>query len=223
MPKVTYKSDRLPHKTRKLSANKPIHVVMTLQSGLPRLWHFRRVFDRLLCVVRRRYGVSFSGSVLMKDHLHMVMQLRSGVRDTGLISRAIQYVSSRMAREINRFAGRTGTVFRDRFFSRVLRTASELLQALKYIGLNPVRARYVRRIEDWHASSIGSLLRGEGPRPYQGFDGWMYRVLGFAADIRQAMTDIVTGQRRPIKPGVGRQLRLPFRRGLPKHPRTGVA
>jgi len=49
---------------------------------------------------------------------------------------------------------------RDRFAS-VAMDEAHLLAAVRYVALNPVRARLVPRAEDWPWSSVGAHLRGE--------------------------------------------------------------
>ena len=135
----------------------------------------------------------------------------------------MQFLSSKFARGINRIFGRKGSVFRERFFSRVLSTVSELVQALRYVGLNPVKAGLCLRPEEWAGSAVpayGSTPQPEAPWAWR---GWMYRVLGFHQNARAALSKILTGATCPRRPGRGRQNRLPFRRGLPRLAQTPCA
>ncbi len=168
----------------------------------------------------RRYpGVSFSGACLLPDHAHLIVQCDG---PASYISRTVQYVASKLARGINRLMGRTGRVFRDRFFSRVLGTPSELAVALRYVGENPVRAGLARRPEDWPASSVGACLSTTRPARLWTFPGWMYAVLGFHENVPEALRRILSGQTGARRPG-WRQNRLPFGRapGRGRGARTG--
>lgn len=204
---------RLPHRIRPLAGHTPHHVVLTVRDDVPAL-HRREVrllFGRVQRATIERFPeVSFAAGVCMSDHIHLVMQAESAA---ARISEAIQYLASNLALGINRMFRRRGAVFRDRFFSRVLATVSELVRALRYVGLNPVKAGLCRRPEDWIASSIAACLRGCGPGPWS-FRGWMYRLLGFGQDVREALHRIMSGRTAPRLPGRSRQNRLPFARGL---------
>lgn len=214
MAPVTPKHDHLPHVTRHLARHDPHHVVLTVQKDVPPL-HRREIRDlwlKLQAEACERYpGVSFSSGCLMPTHIHLVIQSTGAGAD---ISRAIQFLASKLALGINRIASRSGRVFSDRFFSRALSTVSELVRVLRYVGQNPVRARLVRRPEDWAASSVPACLdRSRTPAPWA-FRGWMYRVLGFLDDPHTALERILCGETRERSPGRSRQNRLPFKRGL---------
>lgn len=148
----------------------------------------------------------------MPSHYHLILQASGQAAD---IPRMIQFLASKLARGINRFAGRRGAVFRERYFSRILSTVSELVQALKYVGQNPVKARLVRRPEDWAASSVAECLGRRRPTDAWAYRGWMYRVLGFFEDAARALARILSGETGVRKPGRSRQAKLPFARGLP--------
>ena len=209
------KTGRLPHRYRPLAGHTPHHLVLTVRDDVPALHRreIRFLFGRVQRATLALYPeVSFACATLMTDHIHLVMQAGSAPTR---ISRAIQYLASNLALGINRIFGRTGAVFRDRYFSRILSTVSELVRALKYVGLNPVRAGLCRRPEDWLGSSIAACLANPEQDRWS-FRGWMYRVLGFGGGIRDALRRILSGQTRARPPGRSRQNRLPFARGLPR-------
>jgi len=162
--------------------------------------------------IEKYIDVSFSLGCMMSDHVHLLAQPKS---DQARISVAVQYLSAQLARLINRAYGRKGQVFRDRFFSRVLRTVSEVLGVLRYIGLNPVKAGLVKRPEDWLANGVRPYLGGYLEKSPWRFWGWIYRVLGFEQDPQEALRSILEGTRKSIVHRGGRQLKLPFAQGLP--------
>lgn len=206
---------RLSHATRRLVRHDPHHVVLTVHDDVPPL-HRREIRDfwlSLLAEARRRYpDVTVAAGCAMPSHYHLILQSSGKASD---ISRVIQFVASKLARAINRLVGRTGAVFSDRYFSRVLSTVSELIQALKYVGQNPVKARLVRRPEDWAASSVAECLGRARPTGAWGYRGWMYKWLGFFENAAGALARILSGEAAARKPGRHRQMKLPFARGLP--------
>ena len=54
---------------------------------------------------------------------------------------------------VNKRRGTEGELWQPRFFDRALRTVREYNEKVEYIHLNPVRAGWVNRPEDWRWSS----------------------------------------------------------------------
>jgi len=54
---------------------------------------------------------------------------------------------------VNRRRGADGELWQARFFDRALRTVQEYNEKVEYLHLNPVRAGWVSRPEDWRWSS----------------------------------------------------------------------
>jgi hypothetical protein len=57
-------------------------------------------------------------------------------------------------KRINRSCGEMGLLFQPRFFDRALRTVREYHEKVEYIHLNPVKAGWASRPEDWPWSSV---------------------------------------------------------------------
>jgi REP element-mobilizing transposase RayT len=85
---------------------------------------------------------------LMTNHYHLVVQT-----PTGGLSNGMQELNCGYSRENNRRYGRRDHLFRQRFFSVQLKRDSHLLEACRYVVLNPVRARLCRSPAHWRWSS----------------------------------------------------------------------
>jgi hypothetical protein len=205
----------IAHTTRQLSRRHPIHVVMTLVRGAPPAHRrqVREIFHHWLGVARDRYGLCFSFGTMMPDHIHLVCESPRTSRD---LSNGLRFVCSKVALAINRAFDRKGPLFADRYFSRILKTPSELLNALLYVARNPVAAGLCARPEDWRAGAARDYVHGSECPSLWGFHGYFFKILGFYDDPHGAFLDVLSGKRRPQKPSTGRQLRLPFARGLPR-------
>ena len=239
---------RLPHISRAVTKRHPYHVVMTLVRGAPESHRrvVREIFTHWVGATSERYAMAFNLTTLMPDHIHLVVETPRDERD---LSNALRFLCSKVALAVNRAFDRKGALFRDRFFSRILKTPSELIHALRYVAFNPVRARLCLRPEHWLAGGVrdyvagrplprpwiagapgkstrsigipaGSSVQGGGdpPRSLWSFHGYQFRILGFFDDPRSAFLKILAGATRPRAPSKGRQLRLPFDRGLPRRP-----
>lgn len=93
---------------------------------------------------------------LMPNHVHLILvpMDSSGLRAT------LAEAHRRYTQDINRRHGWTGHLWQGRFGS-VPMDEDHLAGALRYVSLNPVRARLVRRAEDWPWSSVRAHLAGE--------------------------------------------------------------
>lgn len=108
-----------------------------------------RLYRRLLREACRAHGVGVWAWVLMPNHVHMI-----------LVPETAEGLSRAMARAHRAYAGavharlkRTGHFWQGRFGAVALDEAY-LAAALRYVLLNPVRARLVERAAEWPWSSL---------------------------------------------------------------------
>ena len=108
-------------------------------------------FYRLIEEGRKRYAHRIHAFCLMPNHVHLVIQ----VGETPL-SRIIQNLSQRYTSWINRKHEKSGHVFQGRYKAIVIDADSYLLELIRYIHLNPVRAGLVSLPEHYPWSSDDS-------------------------------------------------------------------
>ena len=118
----------------------------------------RRVFLKQLSLVTRRFGWVCHSFCLMSNHFHLLIQL-----ELGGLSAGMQLLNGSSSRFSNRRHGNVGHLFRNRFWSAQLADAAHLLQAARYIVLNPVRAGLCERPDDWRWSSYRACAGLEFP------------------------------------------------------------
>jgi len=128
----------MPHGPR-LDAPGALHHVMV--RGIERRRIFRADRDRRLCLDRLATLVTASGAglyawCLMPNHVHVL--LRTGTMPLSLFMR--RWVGP-YASAFNRRHGRAGHLFQNRFKRIVVEEEAYLLALVRYIHLNPVRAR----------------------------------------------------------------------------------
>jgi putative transposase len=111
-----------------------------------------RFLSRLDSVTRRSAWRCLA-FCLMTTHYHLVIQVRETNLSTGM-----HWLNGGYARDFNTRHGRRGHVFEARFADRPIADDSHLLDAIRYVALNPVRAGLVRRPEDWPWGSYGALV-----------------------------------------------------------------
>src|SRR5215210_7542649 len=113
----------------------------------------RRAFIVMLHHVARKYGWSVLAYCLMDNHYHLVLQ--SG--DDGL-SRGMCELNTGYAVDYNKRHGRCNHLFGRRFWSEILKTDAYLVSTCRYVVLNPVRAGFVKKPEDWIFSSYRATV-----------------------------------------------------------------
>jgi putative transposase len=113
----------------------------------------RRVFLKRLAQVVRRFNVLCHAYCQMTNHYHLAITTLEPN-----LSRAMQYLNGRYAQWWNRKHERVGHVFQARFHSQVIQDDAYLVNACKYIALNPVRAGMVSSPEGWPWSSYRAMV-----------------------------------------------------------------
>jgi hypothetical protein len=102
---------------------------------------------------------------IQRRHLHLIVEAQSA----SSLSRGLQGLSIRLAKRLNRALGRSGRVFLDRYFGRILKSPRQVRNTLCYV-LNNFRRHHqrhenVRIARDW----LDELSSGRW------FDGWRDR------------------------------------------------
>lgn len=135
-----------------------------------------------------RLGMRVVHYSVQGDHLHLLVE----ARDATSLQRAMQGLSIRIAKALNRLMGRKGKLFADRYHARILRTPREVRAALVYVLGNVHK----------HALAKGRRLAGVDPcssGPW--FDGWRAgtgsgRAAGPRASVPAGTWLLGTGWRR---------------------------
>ena len=102
-----------------------------------------------------RAGVEIWSYCLMPNHVHLIAVPRDG---DGL-RRCFRYVHRHYTGFINARMRVTGHLWQGRF-SSVAMDEAHFVTALRYVALNPVRARLAARAQDWPWSSTRAHLAG---------------------------------------------------------------
>ncbi|WP_088310301.1 transposase [Novosphingobium sp. B 225] len=109
----------------------------------------------LLAGAAGRHGVEVWSYCLMPNHVHIV----AVPRDEDALGRTFRDVHRHYTGYVNTRMRVTGHLWQGRF-SSVAMDEAHLVAALRYVALNPVRARLVERAEDWPWSSTRALIAG---------------------------------------------------------------
>src|SRR5260370_40455331 len=104
----------------------------------------------------RAAGVEVWAWCLMPNHVHLILV----PSDPDGLRRALARVHRGYAGVIQARRKRSGHFWQGRF-GAVAMDEEHLAAALRYVSLNPVRARLVQRARDWRWSSTSAHLRGK--------------------------------------------------------------
>ena len=113
-----------------------------------------QLYRDLLADHAARAGVEVWSWVLMPNHVHLILV----PPDPDALRRCLSSVHRRYAGHIHAREKRTGHFWQGRF-GCVAMDEAHLGAALRYVAMNPVRARLFDRAIDWRWSSVHALLR----------------------------------------------------------------
>jgi putative transposase len=114
------------------------------------------LYRDLLAANCREAGVEVWAWCLMPNHVHLILV----PSDPDGLRRALARVHRSYAGTIQARRKRTGHFWQGRF-GAVAMDEEHLAAALRYVSLNPVRARLVQRAQDWRWASTRAHLRGK--------------------------------------------------------------
>lgn len=140
----------MPRLARSVFANVPHHIA---QRGNRREDVFfddgdREAYLQWLAAYARQHAVEVAGYCLMTNHIHLILIPAS---EDGL-QMVLKPLHMRYAQRLNRARQQQGHVWQGRYFSSAL-DGGYLQAALRYVERNPVRARMVRKAENYKWSS----------------------------------------------------------------------
>jgi REP element-mobilizing transposase RayT len=129
----------------------PLHVTLRMA---PHVYNLRsrrsfRVIEAALRTAGDRFAVRVIQFSVQGNHIHLLVE----APDRRALARAIQGLSIRVAKGLNRMMGRSGRVFDDRYHARVLRTPTEVRHAIHYVRDN-ARKHAAQRGESYSPSYV---------------------------------------------------------------------
>ena len=123
----------------------------------------------------------------MPNHFHLLV----GNVDTAGLSSGMQFLNGTYASRYNAAHERSGHVFQGRFHDEPVRRENHLLEAFRYIALNPVRAGLTVRPELWRWSSYGGTIGVRGRQQWVHHDGVLALFDGDPSTARVRYTEFV--------------------------------
>ena len=110
-------------------------------------------FIDLLIEITEIWNANIAAYCLMPNHYHVLLQTPDGN-----ISRCMRHLNGLYTQQYNRIHGFDGQLFRGRYKSILVSNDSHLLQLVRYIHKNPVKAGMVKEMPDYEWSSYKGYL-----------------------------------------------------------------
>ncbi len=121
-----------------------------------------RAFEELLAEAVETFGINILAYTIMPNHWHLVIQ----TTHDGQMGESMKWITQTHTQQhhIEKKTVGTGHLYQGRYKSFPIETDSYLVQVIRYVERNPVRAKLVPRAEDWR---WGSLWRRTNGSPRQ--------------------------------------------------------
>jgi len=113
----------------------------------------RERFLKILSRTKERYGFLLHGYVLMDNHYHLLMETPKAN-----LSQIMQNINTSYTVYVNRKYQKSGHLLQGRFKGIIVDKDRYLIELSRYIHLNPVRAKLVKRPADYPWTSYEAFL-----------------------------------------------------------------
>jgi putative transposase len=116
-------------------------------------------FEKILNEAHERTGTRIAAYCLMPNHWHLVLW----PRDDGELSEVMRWITVTHTQRwhAHRQSFGSGPVYQGRFRSFPVQTDEHFLTVARYVERNAVRAKLVKRAEQWQWSSLWRWVQGD--------------------------------------------------------------
>ena len=119
-----------------------------------------QLYLNCLAQTMRQFPFELNNYTLMNNHVHLIL---TTLNEFG-IDRIIHHAHLAFSKHYNRRHSRSAHFWKDRYKSPVIDNDIYGLTCMRYINRNPIRAKMVKRAEDWPWSAYRFYAFGE-PNP----------------------------------------------------------
>lgn len=121
----------------------------------------RLLFFDIMNQIKKRYNWLCHTYCLMNNHYHLMIETPDGN-----LSHGMRQLNGVYTQAFNKKHKRVGHIFQGRYKAILIQKESHLLEVCRYVVLNPVRARAVKKPERWKWSSYNSIAGREKPESF---------------------------------------------------------
>lgn len=132
---------------------------------------------------KKRYGLCILNYIITSNHIHLLVSDKG--RAQGCIPKSIQLIAGRTGQEYNQRKKRKGAFWEDRYHATAVQSDIHLIQCIKYIDMNMVRAGVVEHPEQWRQSGYSEI---QNPRKRYGLinHDYLMKLLDIDEALKQS-------------------------------------
>ena len=150
----------MPRKPRNTFSNGFFHVVC---QGLKKEFifhdsHNKNYYFQLVSRYCKKFSVIVVAYCIMDNHAHFLFHC-DNISNMSLV---MKYANTLFATFYNKRQNRVGYVFRNRFYSEIIKNEKHLYSCVQYIHLNPVKAHIIHNPENYKFSSCKDYINQTG-------------------------------------------------------------
>lgn len=150
----------MPRKSRQLIGSAFIH---NMVQGINKEYIFESESEKykyieLLKKYSEKYSILLIAYCIMDNHAH-ILTFSENIKNVSLF---MKETNTEYAIYYNKIKNRVGYVFRNRFSSKVIYNKEYLLKCIKYIHMNPVKAKISKNEQDYKFSSYKNYIKKRG-------------------------------------------------------------
>ncbi|NWG04156.1 MAG: transposase [Syntrophaceae bacterium] len=145
----------MPRISRGLIDGSVYHVI-NRGNGRQVIFHKDKDYQAFIGIMEEakvNYSVKVYAYCLMPNHFHMVLMPEEATH----LSKMMQWLMTSHVRRYHRHYGTSGHIWQGRYKSFLIQMDNHLLEVLRYVESNPLRAGLVNSAKDWPWSSYHEL------------------------------------------------------------------
>ena len=131
-----------------------MHITLKLKYTSLRTHQMHKAMKRA-AIRAKQYGLYILHYSILDDHIHAVVEAKSN----DALATGMKCLCGSLGRAFRKLLGGKGAVFKDRYHMHVLRTPTEMKNALKYVLVNAARHMKVIEHIDEFSSGARSAFR----------------------------------------------------------------
>jgi REP element-mobilizing transposase RayT len=137
-------------------------------------------FEELMCFYMQSHGVTLHNYCLMPNHYHLLIET-----STDNLSKFMRQLNMNYAIYFNKKYKRVGHLWQGRFKSWYVTDEAYLYTLMRYVEQNPLKAKMVKRLEEYPYSSYHYFFNKEIPECLQ--KAWIVQNHGSDSEAIEAM------------------------------------
>jgi REP element-mobilizing transposase RayT/DNA-binding transcriptional regulator YiaG len=148
-------SSKVPRRPREKSQTDLYHIMMrgNNKNKIFQKDIYKRLYLNKMQAEISKNNIEIYAWCIMTNHIHIVLK---GEKES--ISKSFQIINSYFAAKYNYFEKQIGHVFQDRFKSEIIENKHYLLNVIRYVHRNPVKANLSKDCTSYHWSSYNIYI-----------------------------------------------------------------